>query len=88
MSPRLRKWSHGLFGGIIGGGATAASTWLGMAGAKAAGMDVPLLNLQSLGVIFVSGSLASAFAYLKQSPLPPLEDEADPPARAPLDRAP
>ena len=57
----------------IGGAATAGSAWLGMAGAKAAGLDVPSLNFKALGVILVSGALSSLFFYLKQSPLPPDE---------------
>ena len=75
MTPK--KWFHGLLGGAIGGGATSASSWLGMAGAKAAGLDVPVLNLKSLGVIFLSGAISSALLYLKQSPIPP-DDSATP----------
>ena len=74
MRNGTRKWLHGLIGGTIGGGANSASIWLGMAGAKAAGMDVPALNLQSLGVIFAIGSLGSALLYLRQSPIPPDDD--------------
>lgn len=60
-------------GGIIGGAATAGSSWLAMAGAKSAGIDVPALNWKALGIILLSGAVTSALAYLKQSPVPPDE---------------
>jgi hypothetical protein len=63
-------WLHGLFGGAIGGAASAGSAWLGMAAAKAGGADVPTLNLKALGIILGTSALTSAFLYLKQSPLP------------------
>lgn len=65
-----KNWLYGLFGGFIGGGATAGVSWFGMLGAKAIGMEVPDLNFQALGVIFLSGGLSSALLFLKQSPLP------------------
>ena len=68
-----RAWGYGLFSGVIGGGATAGSAWMGMSVAKSAGVDVPVLNLKSLGIILAAGSLTSALAYLKKSPLPPVD---------------
>lgn len=75
MKHKIKRWFHGLVGGIIGGSATAGTSWLAMAGAKSAGIDVPALNWQALGVILLSGAVTSALAYLKQSPLPPVEDD-------------
>ncbi len=66
----IKAWLYGLLSGFIGGGATSASAWIGMASAKAAGLDVPTLNLKALGIIFISGGITSALGYLKQSPLP------------------
>ena len=66
-------WLYALMNTVIGGAATAGSAWLGMSGAKAAGMDVPVLNWKSLGIILTSGALTNLFFYLKQSPLPVLE---------------
>lgn len=63
-------WLHGLFGGIIGGASSAGSAWIGMATAKASGLDVPTLNLKALGIILATSALSSAFLYLRQSPLP------------------
>lgn len=78
MKKPVRKWWHGFLGGVIGGAATAGSAWLGMAGAHSVGLDVPVLNWKALGIILASGALTSAFAYLKQSPLPPeLGDEEE-----------
>lgn len=75
MKITIKRWFHGLFGGVIGGAATAGTSWLAMAGAKSAGMDVPELNWKALGVILVSGAVTSALAYLKQSPLPPVNGD-------------
>lgn len=73
----VRLWFHGLVGGVIGGAATSGAAWLGMAAAKASGADVPELNFKALGIILASGAISSALLYLKQSPIPPLEGEAD-----------
>lgn len=67
---KWETWLHGLFGGAIGGAANAGSAWLGLALAKGSGLDVPTLNFKSLGIICATSALASAFLYLKQSPLP------------------
>lgn len=77
---RIQHWFHGLMGGIIGGAATSGCAWLGMSAAHSAGVDVPVLNLNSLGIILLSGAIASGLAYLKQSPLPPEDDEEPPKA--------
>lgn len=74
-----RVWLHGLGAAVIGGGASAAGSWAGMAAAKSAGVDVPALNLKALGILFGSGALTSALAYLKQSPLPKDEENAPTP---------
>lgn len=68
-------WLWSLAAAVIGGVATAGTSWFGMLGAKAVGIDVPTLNWQSLGVICISGGISAAFGYLKQSPLPPLVEE-------------
>lgn len=45
-----------------------------MTGAHAVGVNVPSLNLTSLGVLLLTSGLASVFAYLAKSPLPPEND--------------
>lgn len=67
---KWETWLHGLIGGAIGGGANAGASWIGMVSAKAAGLDVPTLNLKSLVIICGTSALLAAFLYLKQSPLP------------------
>lgn len=67
---KWETWLHGLIGGSIGGAANAGSAWLGLVVAKSSGLDVPTLNLKSLGVICGTSALLSAFLYLRQSPLP------------------
>jgi hypothetical protein len=68
-------WFWSLLAAVIGGAATAGTSWLGMAAAKAAGMDVPVLNFNALGVICLSGGVTAALGYLKQSPLPQIVEE-------------
>jgi len=73
MKLNWEMWLYGLLNGSIGGAATSGGAWLGMSGAKAAGLDVPVLNWKALGVILISGALTNLFFYLKQSPLPSIE---------------
>ena len=70
-----RIWFRGLFGGCISAAAGAGSAFLGMTGAHALGVDVPSLNLKSLGVLLLTNGLLSAFLYLKESPLPPYDED-------------
>jgi len=70
-----RGWAWGFLGAMIGGGATAATSWLGMAGANAAGMRVSVPNLTEVWIIFASSAIVSGLAYLKSSPLPVLVEE-------------
>lgn len=69
------KWFYGLFGGIIGGAATAGGSWVGITLAKAAGANVATLNFNDLKVIMISGGLVAMLSFLKQSPLPPPESK-------------
>ncbi len=65
-----QQWIYGLLNAAVGGAATAGVAWTGMASARSAGIDLPILNWKALGVILLSGSLSNLFFYLKQSPLP------------------
>ena len=67
-------WLRGLAKTMIQGGATAVSTWLGLAGANSIGLEVPVLDLKGIGVVFASQAIFKAFEYLKLHPLPDLED--------------
>ena len=73
MSAKFKDWQlwlRGLFAAMIGGASGAGASWLGMAAAQYAGVDVPTLNLKALGIILASSGLVSLFAYLQKSPLP------------------
>lgn len=70
-SPRI--WLHGLGAAFVGGGASALTADQGLSLAQRMGVDVPVLNLQALGIVFLSAGISSAAMYLKQSPLPPIE---------------
>ena len=61
---KLEAWFYGLVNAVLVGGSTSVTTWLGMAAAKGAGIDVPALNLKAVGVIFVSGATVKFFLYL------------------------
>lgn len=83
-----RVWAYTLAVTVIGGAAQAGASWLGMTGAKAAGVDVPELNLKALGVILLSAAMFNVFIFLAKSPLPKPEEIEDPPAADPLTRNP
>jgi len=77
MKFTTKHWLHGLAAAFIGGGSSAVS-----AGFSAVMMDPTKFNLSTgmldtlkmmLVTFFISGAI-TAFAYLKQSPIPP-EDE-------------
>ena len=68
-----KAWLYGLFSGVIGGGATGGSAFIGTLAAHSAGADVPILSVKQLGIVIASSAIISALAYLKQSPLPPVE---------------
>ncbi len=67
MSYKAKLWLHGLGASVI----TSIST-AGLAAAGSAAFDVAL-NGKQLLITCVSAGLVGAFAYLKQSPLPPPE---------------
>lgn len=68
-------WFYALMNATIGGGAASVSGWLGAIAAKDVGMDVPTMNFNTLWIFWLSGSMASLFFYLKQSPLPKVVSE-------------
>lgn len=72
-SPRI--WLHGLGAAFIGGGASALTADQGLSLALRMGVDVPTLNLKALLIVFVASGISSAAMYLKQSPLPPIEEQ-------------
>lgn len=63
---QVETWTWGLLNAIVIGGSTSVTSWLGMAAAHGAGIDVPVLNFKALGVIFISGAGVKFFAYLSQ----------------------
>jgi len=67
---RTAKWVYALLSHFITGGATALTAGSGAALAHSVGVDVQPLNLQQLGVVFVSSGIFGAIAFLRQSPLP------------------
>lgn len=65
-------WLYGLFAAIIGGGAGAAGTGVAQVVVDPQHSDIRHL-LALMGTSFVVTGLLSAFAFLKQSPLPQVE---------------
>jgi hypothetical protein len=75
MTSRSRKWLHGLGAAFIGGGATALTAAMGLAGAHSVGADVTPLTFKKIGAVFIFSAISSTAFYLKQSPLPPEEPD-------------
>jgi len=78
MTNKVNNWIRGLIAAVVTGGATSGMSAIGIGIADAAGANIGGLNLKQVGVLFASGALVGLLAYLKQSPIPPAED--DPPA--------
>ena len=74
MNTKSRKWLHGFFAAIIGGGAGAVT---GAFGATAIAPDKFNLSgefgnfLKLAALTFIINGFMSAMFYLRQSPLPP-----------------
>ncbi len=68
-----KLWLHGLAAAVIGGGSSAV-----VSGVTLGAIDPSHFNfghefgrtMEVMGVLFIINGLMSAFAYLKQSPLP------------------
>ncbi len=70
LPSNISDWLWGIAQAIIGGAATAASSWLGLLAGREAGLAVPTLNLKALGTICITGAVTNLFFFLKQSPIP------------------
>jgi hypothetical protein len=73
MTNQVRQWIHGLGAAVIGGGASAVTAGVTVSAIRPdtfnfAGQVWPTLELML--ALFVVNGAVSAFAYLKQSPLP------------------
>lgn len=71
MSKNMRLWLHGLGAAFIGGAATSLATIL--VDSDKFNIET-FLGLQHLAVVAIVAGIVSAAGYLKQSPLPPVED--------------
>ena len=71
----MKHWAKALLAAVITGASSSGLSALGISVADAAGLKIGQLNLQQLGIMMASGGLVGAFAYLKQSPVPPDETE-------------
>jgi hypothetical protein len=72
---RFKVWGYRLLSGVIGGGATALTTQAGLAVAeKMSHGQVQMLDFKQAGITALAGGFFAAVAYLKQSPLPPMDD--------------
>lgn len=75
LPSNVNDWLTGIAGAVIGGAATAGSTWMGLLAAREAGFAVPTLNFKALGTILVTGALTNLFFYLKTSPVPQRKEQ-------------
>jgi hypothetical protein len=81
MKLRWDKWIYGLFSGFIGGGAAAVVS-SGVAAVLAPDKFSPANDFKNFivlaGTTFLANGLLNAFFFLKQSPLPPPDDDSKP----------
>lgn len=74
MKTKAQIWLRNLAAAAIVGGSTTALAALGIVAADSIGVDVRPLDFAQVGILFVSGAVVGLLAYLKQSPLPPIEE--------------
>lgn len=77
IKKNIIHWVYALLWTVVGGVASAGSAWLALKVGHEAGVDVAALDLKQLGVICLVSGLMNLFFYLKQSPLPKLDDEEE-----------
>jgi hypothetical protein len=70
-SPRV--WFHGLASAFIGGAASAILADQGVTIMHRFGVKVDVLSANQLLSFCISGGITTAAAYLKKSPLPPIQ---------------
>jgi hypothetical protein len=76
MKPQVRRWLYGLSSGFIGGMAGAVDSGLALLIIAPSDFNLGPHLRKTLLTVLVLGLLTGvkvAFAYLKQSPLPPAE---------------
>ena len=71
------KWLRGLVAAVVTGFSTSFLSALGVTGAEALGIKVSQLDPKQLGVITLVGGAVGLAAYLKQSPVPPVDLDND-----------
>lgn len=79
MRLQFDKWIYGLLQATIGGAAASGSAWMGTAVGHAISDKIPVLDWRTMGFVLLSSTITNLFFYLKQSPLPAIED-SDPAA--------
>ena len=71
------QWLYGLVAALIGGGASAVtaafSAMVLTPGQYSVSGTAGWNSLKLMGLTFIVSGIIAAFAYLKQSPLPPVE---------------
>lgn len=72
-----KAWGYGLLSGFIGGGATAGKAWLATLIAHEITPKAQVLDWHSLWAVFLAGGITFTMGYLAQSPLPPMDHNAD-----------
>lgn len=76
MTTKLSNWLRNLVAALVTGGSSSALASLGISGASGLGADVKPLDFKQMGIIALAGGVVGLLAFLKQSPLPPSEDDA------------
>jgi hypothetical protein len=79
MKLQYDKWLYGLLQATIGGAAASGSAWMGTAVGHAISDKIPVLDWRTMGFVLLTSTITNLFFFLKQSPLPAIED-SDPAA--------
>jgi hypothetical protein len=77
-------WLKKAIAAAVTGFSSAVLSALGTVAADSVGLNVPALTLKQLGVVALVGGGVGLLAYLKQSPVPPDEEEPPTTPKLPL----
>jgi hypothetical protein len=71
---KTKLWLNHLIAAVITGGSSTALASLGISGASMVGLDIKPLDFKQLGAVALGGAVVGLLAYLKQSPIPPTDE--------------
>lgn len=70
MKLKWDRWLYSLGQAVIGGAASAGSSYIAMLIGNQVTESIPVMNYKTLGFVLLTSAATNLFFFLKQSPLP------------------